>query len=104
MNQVSNPETEDSNTNEAKLIIWVMSHMDVEPKIWGKPPKWMVKIMVDKREKLIKIDDLGGTIHFWKHPCIPFKFDRNNKKNNKKTLQIYYPILNVFDKHEGFPE
>ena len=30
--------------------------MGVEPKIRGKPPKWMVNIM----EKLIKMDDLGG--------------------------------------------
>ncbi len=30
--------------------------MDVEPKIGGKPPKWMVKIM----ENPIKMDDLGG--------------------------------------------
>ncbi len=30
-------------------------HMGVEPKIGGKPPKWMVKI----RENPIRIDDLG---------------------------------------------
>ena len=30
--------------------------MGVEPKIGGKPPKWMVKIM----ENPIKLDDLGG--------------------------------------------
>ena len=30
--------------------------MGVEPKIGGKPPKWMVKIM----ENPVKIDDLGG--------------------------------------------
>ena len=30
-------------------------YMGVEPKIGGKPPKWMVKIM----ENLIKMDDLG---------------------------------------------
>ena len=30
--------------------------MGVEPKIGGKPPKWMVKI----RENPIRIDDLGG--------------------------------------------
>ena len=30
--------------------------MGVEPKIGGKHPKWMVKIM----ENLIKMDDLGG--------------------------------------------
>ena len=30
-------------------------HMDVEPKIGGKPPKWMVKIM----ENPVKMDDLG---------------------------------------------
>ena len=30
--------------------------MGVEPKIGGKPPKWMVKIM----ENPIKMDDLGG--------------------------------------------
>ena len=31
-------------------------YMDVEPKIVGKPPKWMGKIM----ENPIKMDDLGG--------------------------------------------
>jgi len=31
--------------------------MGVEPKIGGKTPKWMVKIM----ENPIKMDDLGGT-------------------------------------------
>ena len=30
--------------------------MGVNPKIGGKPPKWMVKIM----ETPIKMDDLGG--------------------------------------------
>ena len=30
-------------------------YMGVEPKIRGKPPKWMVKIM----ENPIKMDDLG---------------------------------------------
>ena len=30
-------------------------HLGVEPKIGGKPPKWMVKIM----ENPIKMDDLG---------------------------------------------
>ena len=31
-------------------------HLGVEPKIGGKPPKWMVKII----ENPIKMDDLGG--------------------------------------------
>ncbi len=46
------------------------SHMDVKPKIGGKqnPPKWMVKIM----ENPIKMDDLGGTTFFWKHPYLPY--------------------------------
>ena len=35
---------------------WPKIHVGVEPKIGGKPPKWMVKIM----ETPIKIDDLGG--------------------------------------------
>ena len=34
------------------------------PKIGGKPPKWMVKIM----ENPIKMDDLGAHPYFWKHP------------------------------------
>ena len=34
--------------------------MDVEPKIGGKPPKWMVKIM----ENPIKMDDLGVPLFF----------------------------------------
>ena len=33
-----------------------LQDMDVEPKIGGKPPKWMVKIM----ENPTKMDDLGG--------------------------------------------
>ena len=28
-------------------------------------PKWMVKIM----ENPIKMDELGKTPYFWKHPC-----------------------------------
>ena len=39
-------------------------NMGVNPKIRGKPPKWMVKIM----ENPIKMDDLGGHPYFWKHP------------------------------------
>ena len=35
------------------------------PKIGGKPPKWMVKIM----ETPIKMDDLGVP-DFWKHPFL----------------------------------
>ncbi len=38
------------------------------PKIGGKKPKWMVKIM----ENLLKMDDLGVSPYFRKHPyaCI----------------------------------
>ena len=37
-------------------------HMGVDPKIVGKPPKWMVKIM----ENPIKMDDFGGkNPYFW---------------------------------------
>jgi len=35
----------------------------------GGPPKWMVKIM----ENLIKMEDLGGTPYFWKHPYMRTK-------------------------------
>ena len=38
--------------------------MGVEPKIGGKPPKWMVKIM----ENPIKMDDLGGPPLFLETP------------------------------------
>ena len=38
--------------------------MGVNPKIGGKPPKWMVKIMANP----IKMDDLGVFPYFWKHP------------------------------------
>ena len=39
---------------------WVgKEDMGVEPKIGGKPPKWMVKIM-ENPIKIIKIHDLGG--------------------------------------------
>ena len=40
--------------------IWVF------PKIGGKPPKWMVKIM----ENPVKIDDLGVFPYFWKHQFV----------------------------------
>ena len=43
--------------------------MGVEPKIGGKPPKWMVKIM----ENPIKMDDLVVFPYFWK-PQIFFIF------------------------------
>ena len=33
-----------------------MGYLEQQPKIGGKPPKWMVKIM----EHPIKMDDLGG--------------------------------------------
>ena len=36
-------------------------NMGVDPKIGGKPPKWMVKIM----ENPIKMDDLGAHPYFW---------------------------------------
>ena len=36
--------------------ITLLNPMGVEPKIVGKPPKWMVKIM----ENLFEMDDLGG--------------------------------------------
>ena len=43
--------------------------MWVFPKIGGKPPKWMVKIM----ENPIKMDDLGGktTPYFWFNTHVP---------------------------------
>ena len=46
--------------------------MDVS-KNRGGPPKWMVKIV---EKPYFWMDDLGGTIFFWKHPyiyiCIPY--------------------------------
>ena len=49
-----------------RLFTLETGEMWVVPKIGGKPPKWMVKIM----ENPIKMDDLGGKPHyFWKHPC-----------------------------------
>ena len=40
--------------------------MGVEPKIGEKNPKWMVKLM----ENPIKMDDLGKTHYFRKHPYL----------------------------------
>ena len=37
------------------IYIYNYIYMGVEPKIGGKPPKWMVKIM----EIPVKMDDLG---------------------------------------------
>ena len=41
-------------------------HLDVEPKIGGNPPKWMVKIM----ENPIKMDDLGVPVFLETPICI----------------------------------
>jgi len=40
----------------------------VFPKIGGKPPKWMVKIM----ENPTKMDDLGVFPYFRRHPYLPY--------------------------------
>ena len=49
------------------LVFFSPSHLDVEPNIGGKTPKWMVKVM----ENPIKMDDywmIWGYHYFWKHP------------------------------------
>ena len=43
---------------QLRIFIWGF------PKIGGKNPKWMVKIL----EHPINMDDLGGPPLFWKHP------------------------------------
>ena len=47
----------------SRSSFWNVSlHLGVNPKIGGKPPKWMVYFM----ENPIKVDDLGGnTPYFW---------------------------------------
>ena len=54
---------------ETTILKWMairfQVYMGVEPKIGGKPPKWMVKIMENPYEQM---DDLGGKkAYFWKH-------------------------------------
>ena len=51
--------------------------MGVEPKIGGKPPKWMVKIM----ENPIKLDDLGGPPLFLETSIYILSFFSNPKSN-----------------------
>ena len=47
--------------------IFSLGAVGLFPKIGGKPPKWMVKIM----ENPIKIHDFGGTIIFGNtHICV----------------------------------
>ena len=41
---------------ERGKLTFMKQNLGVNPKIGGKPPKWMVKIM----ENHIKMDDLGG--------------------------------------------
>ena len=74
----------------------MVDHMGVNPKIGGKPPKWMVKIM----ESPIKMDDLGGkTPYLRKYPSkFPFIQDTQkflnitgilpNQKRNKTPTQV----------------
>ena len=54
--------------SEIYIYIWVF------PKIGGKPPKWMVKIM----EKPIKMDDLGGPPLFFETPIYRYTYTRQN--------------------------
>ena len=50
-------------------LIWALEHGNwVFPRIGGKPPKWMVKIM-ENPETLLKWMIWGVKTHyFWKHP------------------------------------
>ena len=53
------------------------------PKIVGKPPKWMVKIM----ENPIKIDDLGVPLFFGNtHLLDLFLFCRSDRQNDERNL------------------
>ena len=64
-----------SRNSEGKYLKKKISCIWVFPKIGGKPPKWMVKIM----ENPIKIDDLGGfSPYFWKHPFALFEISYTN--------------------------
>ena len=57
----SRTDSTSENTRGSRIRTWVF------PKIGGKPPKWMVKIM----ENPIKMDDLGVfSPYFWKHPLV----------------------------------
>ena len=63
--------------SEGKYLKKKISCIWVFPKIGGKPPKWMVKIM----ENPIKIDDLGGfSPYFWKHPFALFGISYTNTR------------------------
>ena len=70
-------------------------YMDVSPKIGGKPPKWMVKIMENPIK--IKMDDLGYH-YFWKHPyetqrCEIFTFDFVSTLKSWKFEVWYAPKI-----------
>ncbi len=56
---------------------WMEIQIGVEPKIGGKPPKWMVKIM----ENPIKLDDLGGPPLFLETSIYILSFFSNPKSN-----------------------
>ena len=65
--------------------------MGVNPKIGGKPPKWMVKIIGKPYEQM---DDLVVFPYSWKHPYGEYPiFHRASKGFKKSTFQEIGPFL-----------
>ena len=66
--------------------------MGVEPKIGGKPPKWMVKIMENPMNKW---DDLGGfPIFLVQHPYINLNLPLESWEGGRSTQLITYQSRN----------
>ena len=65
-------------------VITPLFYIWMFPKIGGKTPKWMVKIM----ENLIKMDDLGVPL-IWRHPYVHrrwnLKITHNKREKHGKT-------------------
>ena len=72
--------------------------MDVS-KNRGGPPKWMVKIM----ENLIKMDDLGETHYFWKHPYTIWRGPLPSSVDEFSGPLINQDIHGSGDRHRSFP-
>ena len=68
--------------------------MGVNPKIGGKPPKWMVKIM----ENPIKMDDLGVPLFL---ETIVFTCMPRNQVTILDGLTVDYLLQNILEEFGG---
>ena len=79
MNQGGGPNT---SIKSGKIL---QEEVGANPKIEGKPPKWMVKIM----ENPIKMDDLGGPPLFLETP----KWPENRREGHSFDYIQYRPTV-----------